>query len=260
MGNIMKVFDGKVELNGDGINFRFSSLASLNLFLFNVGVTEKYALGLFRDSLHDKKHMTFAPSHRSCDRGHQRERTQGQKVFKLFIKHSNSKDWRYLDLVAQACNFELIELGSATNRRKVLFFNTKKSLFEFWTGFTGRVLSKVYILDLNLKEEPEYRDSIQMKKKPESRNIADIPSNVNVQEGYSINFDENNVDVTEAVDVVSKKVLDDFEVNQSVLPVKSLDDEAIIKNNVAPSKDEVERDEKIVSGAMIVKRVEGDTD
>jgi len=59
------------------------------------------------------------------------------------------------------------------------------------------------------------------------------------------------------VDVVSKKVLDDFEVNQSVLPLKSLDDEAIINNNVAPTKDEVERDEKIVRGVMIV---EGDTD
>ena len=126
-------------------------------------------------------------------------------VFKLFIQHSGHKDWKDLDMVALACNFELLKIGSGPSRKKELVFKTKIGLFEFWTGFTGRVLSEARVLDLNLKEALEHKDSSRITRKSGNSNIIARSSNDHVHEPHAINFDEYNVDVAEAPNIVIKK-------------------------------------------------------
>ena len=97
--NIMKFFDGKVEQTEKSISFRFASLASLNLFLYNNGVPAKTALGLLRK--YNKNKMILAPSERKCQNG------QHKNIFKMFVQHRKEvwSDWIW-DLIAGACKFE----------------------------------------------------------------------------------------------------------------------------------------------------------
>jgi hypothetical protein len=141
--NMMKMFDGKVVQDCDGkIQFMFSSLASLNLFLHSTGA----ALGMFRKNLTEEKPMVLQGS---------LHRKTGNEVFKLNIVHNvirKKPGWMFgwnWEFLKETCNFKF---DGISNSRKVLTFESKLSMYEFWAGITAKLLTEVKILDLKLKE------------------------------------------------------------------------------------------------------------
>jgi len=145
--NMMKMFDGKVVQDCDGkIQFMFSSLASLNLFLHHTGGPDDTALGMLRKNLTEEKPMVLQGS---------RRRKTGNEVFKLDVVHSVIKkkpSWKFgwdWDNLKETCNFIV---GDTSSTRRVLIFESKLSMFEFWAGITAKLLSEVKILDAKLKE------------------------------------------------------------------------------------------------------------
>ena len=55
-------------------------------------------------------------------------------------------NWEFLK---ETCNFKF---DGISNSRKVLTFESKLSMYEFWAGITAKLLTEVKILDLKLKE------------------------------------------------------------------------------------------------------------
>jgi len=99
-------------------------------------------------------------------------RKSGDEVFRLDVVHPpvpTNKDRRKYDkrpkwktgwswdLLEKTCNFKIEDSRSrgpriSSSSRKVLIFNSKLSLYEFWAGITAKLFSEVKILDLKLKE------------------------------------------------------------------------------------------------------------
>ena len=79
--NIMRMFDGKVEQDCDGmIQFKFSSLASLNLFLHNTGGPDYISLGMLRMNMMNERLVVLQPGFL--------HRKSGEGGFRLAVVHS----------------------------------------------------------------------------------------------------------------------------------------------------------------------------
>jgi len=171
--NFMRKFDGIVEQNNGNIFFKFSSLASLNLFLYHFLGTSNSALGLFRKNFTDKQQLVLAPSKRFCGRTRSGDNSD-QMVFQLFVVDNRRKnpkkkllqfEW---ELLAKCCNFEL-EQASLSENEKILIFETKLTMYKFWTGFTARILRKARVHDLILEKHIEGNGQLKEKKRVVSK-------------------------------------------------------------------------------------------
>jgi hypothetical protein len=140
--NIMQIFDGKVEQDSDGkIFFKFTSLASVNLFLHILAGPDTTALGLLQMGIINQQTRVL-----QCV-------VQGKsEAFRIKIAHSvprNSKrlattkrenGWNW-DLLAMTCDF-VLERGG-TKSTKILMFKSKFNLFKFLTGITAKLFDEV---------------------------------------------------------------------------------------------------------------------
>ena len=214
--NIMRMFDGKVEQDCDGmIQFKFSSLASLNLFLHKTGGPDNTALGMLRMNMVNEKPMVLQPGFF--------HRKSGDGGFMLAVVHSADKsgcNWRsgwHWDLLKNTCNFKF-QRRSIINSRKVLIFESKLSLFQFWAGITAKLFIEVKILNFKLEvfvcKMDQSKESASKQLSKLNASVTSNPSEIDVL---------SNEDEVENEMEISEQVLHREDGNSMTKEVKETD-------------------------------------
>ena len=140
--NLMKIFDGKVEQDREGeICFKFSSLASLNLFLYNMAGSSNTSLGLFRRNMKAVKPMDLQGSLKlsSLDL----EVVHSLQPPGTVRKGSRSR-WGW-DQLEKDYLFQVVWIADCSKTKKMLKFQSKLGLFKFWASNTGKLFEGVRV-------------------------------------------------------------------------------------------------------------------